>query len=329
MENVSLYAEALKHDILSADEEQQLLRQAQSGDAKAHERLILCNLQLVHSIVMNYVRRTIGITDDDLMADGIIGLCRAIDKFDFSFGTRLSTYATPWIDQMIARSKCFHGSIRIPEHVQLDITTLNRAKDTLRQKNKPITTQALTELTQLPTEKVEYLKHFDTNVMPVLSFDQDISNGENTQRLIEIVPDPKQEDILEQIENKVTLESFLSKLNNEDRFIVEHAYGIPTKMTIGEIAKHIGKSKNTVSIKLNNIMKRLRNMQKASHTHINDEEIETIKSENIISIIGEQIPLFPKQMEKIIEKQKRKRKKTDNTLPQPIQTTLFEDPHCI
>ena len=72
------YAKALKHELLS--EELQLLREAQAGDENAREKLILCNIKLVHSVIKQYENLNRGVSADDLMADGVMDLCKAISE---------------------------------------------------------------------------------------------------------------------------------------------------------------------------------------------------------------------------------------------------------
>ncbi|MDE0634760.1 MAG: hypothetical protein OXI43_02750 [Candidatus Poribacteria bacterium] len=117
MRQEAVYAKALEHEILADYEEQQLLRETQAGDENARERLILANLRLVRFVVQQYENFELGISADDLMADGIVGLCTAISNYDLDFGTRLSTYATLAIHHAVARSSFLNGTIRLPEHV--------------------------------------------------------------------------------------------------------------------------------------------------------------------------------------------------------------------
>ena len=72
----SIYAKSLQHELLSENEEQALLYQAHSGDDNAREKLILLNIRLVRSIAQQYENLELGVEADDLMADGVFGLCK-------------------------------------------------------------------------------------------------------------------------------------------------------------------------------------------------------------------------------------------------------------
>ncbi len=85
--------------LLTAEEESALARAAESGDAGARERLILANQGLVFSLANQYARGPAEL--DDLVQEGFVGLIRAIDKFDYRRGHRLSTLATRKIDGAI------------------------------------------------------------------------------------------------------------------------------------------------------------------------------------------------------------------------------------
>lgn len=145
MRNESVYAKDLQHELLYAFEEQSLLRQAQAGDELALEKLILCNLKLVNSIVRQYANLNPHVSADDLMADGIVGLHRAISKYDESFGTRLSTYAALWIHASVKRSKFLHSTIRLPEYVRQEVWAINGAKTELLKQERPVSTDNKTE----------------------------------------------------------------------------------------------------------------------------------------------------------------------------------------
>ena len=102
--------------LLSAREERELARALRAGDAQARARLIASNLRLVVSVARPFMRR--GLTMQDLVAEGNVGLIRAADKFDPEAGYRFSTYATWWILQSIRlalRSQV--RLVRIPNHM--------------------------------------------------------------------------------------------------------------------------------------------------------------------------------------------------------------------
>lgn len=113
---VSLYLNDIrKHEILTKEEEQDLLIKAKSGDEQAKQQLILSNLRLVVNIAKNYSNKGLGFID--LISEGNFGLIHAIDKFDYTKGYRFSTYAVWWIKQAITKAIISKGrEIRIPSY---------------------------------------------------------------------------------------------------------------------------------------------------------------------------------------------------------------------
>src|SRR5437763_873960 len=102
--------------LLTPSEERELARRKDEGDEDAKRKLIEHNLRLVMSITRNYTKA--GVPLVDLIQDGNLGLVRAVEKFDWTMGYKLSTYATWWIRQAITRALADQGrTIRLPVHV--------------------------------------------------------------------------------------------------------------------------------------------------------------------------------------------------------------------
>lgn len=118
-----------KFDLLDHAQEIELGEKMAHGDDEAKEMLINCNLRLVVSIAKKYKNR--GLSLDDLIEEGNIGLMKAVDKYDYTLGFKFSTYATWWIRQAITRALADQSrTIRLPVHVT-DI--LGKADSFIRQ----------------------------------------------------------------------------------------------------------------------------------------------------------------------------------------------------
>src|SRR6266496_5418679 len=119
--------------LLTPVEERELARRKDLGDEEAKRELIESNLRLVMSITRNYTKT--GVPLLDLIQEGNLGLIRAVEKFDYKLGYKLSTYATWWIRQAITRALADQGrTIRLPVHVAEQVRRLLRSRRQLAQK---------------------------------------------------------------------------------------------------------------------------------------------------------------------------------------------------
>jgi RNA polymerase primary sigma factor len=123
--------EAGRYPLLTAAEEVALAKRVERGDVAAKERMINSNLRLVVSIAKRYQGH--GLQLGDLIQEGVIGLNRAVEKFDWRKGFKFSTYATWWIRQACQRAVSNQSAtIRVPTHVHERRVKLNRARQRLQ-----------------------------------------------------------------------------------------------------------------------------------------------------------------------------------------------------
>jgi len=115
--------------LLSEKEMMELLRKAQKGDIEARERLVNCNLKLIFNLIQRFAHR--GYELEDLFQIGTIGLIKAIDKFDFSYGVKFSTYAVPMIIGEIRRFLRDDHPIKVPRSYKELVYKINRSREKL------------------------------------------------------------------------------------------------------------------------------------------------------------------------------------------------------
>ena len=162
--------------LLTREEERELARRKDEGDEEAKRRLIESNLRLVMAITRNYTKANVPLLD--LIQEGNLGLIRAVEKFDYRLGYKLSTYATWWIRQAITRALADQGrTIRLPVHVADQVRRLLRARRQLAQKlTREPTLAELARESQQSEERVrELLELVETPV----SLETPVGDGES------------------------------------------------------------------------------------------------------------------------------------------------------
>src|SRR3954462_4024591 len=116
---------ALRRPLLRAEEERRPTRRAAAGDTAARDRLIEANVRLVVSIARGYRGR--GVAYADLVQDGMMGMLRAVERFDHTRGPRLATYAAWWVRREMLESIAASPSIRIPAEGRRELAAILRA----------------------------------------------------------------------------------------------------------------------------------------------------------------------------------------------------------
>ena len=144
--------------LLSADEEKDLARRIGEGDSMARDRMVRANLRLVVNIARGYSGK--GLSLQDLIEEGNLGLLRAVEGFDPGMGTRFSTYASYWIKQSIKRALINTGkTIRIPAYMVELLSKWRRATARLTEElDRSPTAEEVARVLGLPKKKLPIIK---------------------------------------------------------------------------------------------------------------------------------------------------------------------------
>jgi RNA polymerase primary sigma factor len=232
--------------LLTREEERELARRKDEGDEEAKRRLIESNLRLVMAITRNYTKANVPLLD--LIQEGNLGLIRAVEKFDYRLGYKLSTYATWWIRQAITRALADQGrTIRLPVHVADQVRRLLRARRQLAQKlNREPSLAELARETQQSEERVRELLELVEN--PV-SLETPVGDGESMYGdLIEDVHAlAPHEQSAEQARGR-ELAGALDQLNPRMRRVLSLRFGLDgeSPQTLEEVGSQLGITRERV-----------------------------------------------------------------------------------
>jgi RNA polymerase primary sigma factor len=232
--------------LLTREEERELARRKDEGDEEAKRRLIESNLRLVMAITRNYTKASVPLLD--LIQEGNLGLIRAVEKFDYRLGYKLSTYATWWIRQAITRALADQGrTIRLPVHVADQVRRLLRARRQLAQKlNREPTLAELAREAQQSEERVRELLELVEN--PV-SLETPVGDGESLYGdLIEDVHSlAPHEQTAEQARGR-ELAGALEQLNPRMRRVLSLRFGLDgdAPQTLEEVGAQLGITRERV-----------------------------------------------------------------------------------
>ena len=232
--------------LLTPSEERELARRKDLGDEAAKRRLIECNLRLVMSITRNYTKA--GVPLLDLIQEGNMGLIRAVEKFDYKMGYKLSTYATWWIRQAVTRALADQGrTIRLPVHVAEQVRRAHRARRVLTQKlNRDPTVDEIAKESSMPVERIREL--FELVEDPV-SLETPVGDGESM--VADMIEDQKSESpdgASAALARTADLAEAIERLNPRMKHVVLRRFGLDGKppQTLEEVGTDLGITRERV-----------------------------------------------------------------------------------
>jgi RNA polymerase primary sigma factor len=235
-----------RHPLLTAADEVELSKRIERGDLEAKKRMIECNLRLVVSIAKNY--RNQGLPFLDLIQEGMFGLIRAVEKFEWQRGLKFSTYATWWIRQAVARAIADKArTIRVPVHVVERMQKMHRAERHLwTQLAREPSLEEIADEAGLPLQQAIEVR---AAARASTSLDQPIGEQEDAVFGDLVAGDePLPDDVTERHLQKEALDRALESLPERDRRVLELRYGLRGEEphTLEHIGRRLGITRERV-----------------------------------------------------------------------------------
>jgi RNA polymerase primary sigma factor len=213
-----------RHPLLTAEQEVGLAKRIERGDLEAKERMVNSNLRLVVSVAKKYQGHELSLLD--LIQEGILGLIRAAEKFDWRRGYKFSTYATFWIRQAIQRGLANQGrTIRLPVHIGQRERKIAKAERELSvELGRQPKDEELAERADISLRELRETREFSRTVT---SLERPVGSEGDTE-LGELLPSDAPEPV-EEVEiglRQQAVHRALENLSEQEQQVIRLRYGI-------------------------------------------------------------------------------------------------------
>lgn len=249
-----------EYDLFTPEEEVyygKMLKGSEQERAEAKEKFILHNLRLVLSISKHYT--TYGMSLEDIVQEGTIGLMKAIDRYDVDTGYRFSTYSTWWIRQAIHRALHDTGrNVRIPVHIQEKLSRIRKAVRELEVSGIEPTDKEIAFYLNMEERDVKNARKFE---MDTVSLNLPVGDEKEAELEEMLCADTKSpEELYIEKERKEVAEALLECLSEREQFIIRERFGMndDTPKTLEQIAQMFHITRERVRQIENKAMKKLR-----------------------------------------------------------------------
>lgn len=232
-----------RYQLLTPAQEVTLAKRIEQGDAEARSRMIESNLRLVVTIAKDYRRE--GVAFLDLIQDGMVGLIRAVDGFDWRLGNKFSTYARWWIQQSIRSGLAGSGrSVRLPARLAARTREVDRATTTLTAKLGRRPSEA--ELCAVLQLSPEQLRRARLAAASQVAMSLDAPSQDEGHPIVDVLADESLADPADWLDAspETTVGTAVSELPDQARRVLELHYGLDGggERSYTEIAEQLGVS---------------------------------------------------------------------------------------
>ena len=237
--------------VLTQKEMESLFKRFKNGDKKAREELVNGNLKLVLSILKKFNKNVDNM--DDLFQIGCVGLLKAIDNFDLSYGVKFSTYCVPMIQGEVKRYLRDNNSIRVSRSLKDLAYKVLKLKEKLTMENN--LEPSIEQLSKtLQVEPYEIITALESMKDPVSIFEPIYNDGGDTIYLFDQIEDKKDNGL--NLDMKLSVNDAINKLGKREHYILDQRFIIgKTQM---EVSEELGISQAQVSRIEKNIIDNLR-----------------------------------------------------------------------
>lgn len=275
-----------KVDLLTIEEEIQLAARIKKGDAEARDHMIRANLRLVVKIAAGY--QNYGLSLADLVAEGNIGLMKAVERYDPAKGGKLSTYAAWWIKQSVKRALANQArTIRMPVHA---VDTVSKMRWTTHRLSEQLgrapTDHELAEELDIDLKKLQHLREISMPPVSLESTPTDDPDGRSVGERVEDANAIRPDESLSDQDMNSQLDSLLSVLDRRERAIINQRFGLTGRRpkTLEQVGAKFGVTRERIRQLQNRALEKMR------EALADMENPETVALKQLVSSVREREP---------------------------------------
>jgi RNA polymerase primary sigma factor len=260
------FREISRVKLLTADEEVILAKRIEKNDLKAKQALIAANLRLVIKVAKRYMNQ--GLSFQDLIEEGNLGLIKASEKFSWRRGFKFSTYATWWIRQAITRALSNQSrTVRVPVHVSEDINRFERiSRDLTRKLGRDPSLVELSKAGKLKFEKIHKLQRL---AQRNISLEVPVGDESNSKSIADFIEDKSvtspAQNVFDQLRTE-KLKKLICTLNDKEQKVILMRFGFDQDQpkTLEQTGTLLGVTRERIRQIEEKALQKIRSLMKSS-----------------------------------------------------------------